>query len=95
MRLKGLVTAVGMSSVLLLSSLSFTGCNKVTEEQLAQLQELRKQERSLNQQISDLNAEISKIERELKSRKSELDDCTEKKEFVKQKLSQWPNVWPD
>lgn len=96
MRFKGLVAALGISTIVLASSLSFTSCTSmITEEQLAQLQELRKQEKSLKQDINSAKSEISKIESEIKSRQPELDDCNTKADFIKSKLGQWPNVWPD
>lgn len=96
MKFTKLATVIGMSSVILLSSMSFTGCTpKITEEQLARLQELRKQERQINADMAAKQNEISKIEGEIKSRQSELNDCNKDMEFVKEKLAKWPNVWPD
>lgn len=96
MKFTKLATAVGLSSVILISSMSFTGCTpKITEEQLARLQELRKQEKQINADISARQNEISKIEGEIKARQTVLNDCNKDMEFVKQKLAQWPNVWPD
>lgn len=87
---------IGITASLLLSTSLLTDCtSKITEEQLMQLQELRKRESQLNQEISNKQNEISKVEKELNARKTELDNCNKDKEFVKQKLSQWPNVWPD
>jgi len=72
------------------------GCsNKITQEQLMQLRELRKQERSLSELLEKKRAEKSKLERELNARKAELRDCEEKTQFVKDKLAKWPDVWPD
>lgn len=96
MKLTKLVTALGISSVILFSSISFTGCTpKITDEQLARLQELRKQEKQINADISSKQSEISKVEGEIKARQAELNNCNKDLDFVKQKLSQWPNVWPD
>lgn len=76
--------------------LLFSSCsNKITEEQLMQLRELRKQERSLNETISKRKDEKMKLERELNSRKAELKECQDKTNFVKDKLANWPDVWPD
>lgn len=58
-----------------------------------QLQELRKRESQLNMQISNKQQDINKIQNEINARKSELSNCEKDREFVKQKLSQWPNVW--
>ncbi|MFW6232605.1 MAG: hypothetical protein ACOC4D_01050, partial [Bacteroidota bacterium] len=96
MSLKSFISAIGIGSALLLSSTLLTDCTSmITEEQLAELQDLRRQERSLREEIANVNSNISKIEAELRARKSELDDCNEEKKFVQDKLSQWPNVWPD
>lgn len=95
MNLKRTLAVLG-ASTLLISFVSLTSCTSmITEEQLAQLQDLRKKERQLNADISAKNSEISKIESELNSRNKELTDCNKDKDFIQSKLSQWPNVWPD
>jgi peptidoglycan hydrolase CwlO-like protein len=96
MKITKFASAIGLSSVLLISSMSFTGCTpKITDEQLARLQELRKQERQINSDIANKQNEITKIEGEIRARQSELTDCNKDKDFIIQKLAQWPNVWPD
>lgn len=96
MKLRNVAVAIGMSSIMLLSAISFTGCTSmITEEQLGRLQELRKQEKQINIDISNKQGEISKIEGEIKSRQAELSDCNKDKDFIMQKLAKWPNVWPD
>ncbi|MFH1050051.1 MAG: hypothetical protein V1779_03860 [bacterium] len=67
----------------------------VTPQQLEELKDLRAKEKSLTEQIQTQKDDIGKIKTEIGSRESELKDCTDKSDFVKQKLSQWPNVWPD
>jgi len=95
MSLKRTIALFGASS-LMIAIVSLTSCTSmITEEQLAHLQDLRKQERQLNQDISNKTSEISKIETELNARKKVLNDCNKDKDFIQQKLSQWPNVWPD
>ncbi len=95
MNLKRTLAVIG-ASTLMISFISLTSCTSmITEEQLAQLQDLRKKERQLTADISVKNSEISKIEPELNARKKELTDCNKDKDFIQQKLSQWPNVWPD
>ncbi len=72
------------------------GCsNKITQEQLMQLRELRKEQSSLTEQINKRKDEKTKLERELTARKAELKDCEERTQFVKDKLAKWPDVWPD
>ncbi|MBX3042966.1 MAG: hypothetical protein KIT33_01840 [Candidatus Kapabacteria bacterium] len=96
MKLSKVATAIGMSSIMMFSAMSFTGCTpKITDDQLARLQELRKQERQISADISTRQSEISKIEGEIKARQAELNDCSKDKDFIIQKLAQWPNVWPD
>lgn len=78
------------------TSLVFSSCsNKITQEQLMQLRELRKQQSSLTESINKKKDEKAKLERELNARKAELKDCEERTQFVKDKLAKWPDVWPD
>jgi septal ring factor EnvC (AmiA/AmiB activator) len=93
---KSFITKIGVSSLLVAFVLFVSSCtSKITEEQLQQLNELRKQERSLTEMIDKKKQQKSRLEQELKSRQVELDDCTKKKEFVQDKLSKWPDIWPD
>jgi septal ring factor EnvC (AmiA/AmiB activator) len=86
-----ILPAVIVSVILLASS-----CRPmITPEQLQELKEIRAKEKSLTEQINSQKSDIKKIEGEIKARESELKDCNEKTDFVKQKLSQWPNSWPD
>ncbi|MGB9770670.1 MAG: hypothetical protein ACPLX7_01665 [Candidatus Kapaibacteriota bacterium] len=78
------------------TSLVLSSCsNKITQEQLMQLRELRKQQSALTESINKKKDEKAKLERELNARKSELKDCEERTQFVKDKLAKWPDVWPD
>lgn len=96
MKFKSLISTLGICSAICASSFLMTNCTPmVSEEQLLQLQDLRKKEKTLTADISAKQAEIQKLERELNARKAEVDNCNKDREFVKQKLSQWPNVWPD
>lgn len=93
---KGFITRIGVGSLLLAFVLFAASCTSmISEEQLQQLKELRKQERSLTEMIEKKKDQKSRLERELKSRQAELDNCTEQKEFVQDKLSRWPDIWPD
>jgi chromosome segregation ATPase len=96
MRITAMIGVVSISGILLLSSLGLGSCTKkITEEQLQQLQDLRRQEASLNNEITNANNEIRKIEDEIRARKRLVDDCNKDKDFIEQKLREWPNVWPD
>lgn len=69
--------------------------NKITEEQLARLRELRQQETTLTQQIRAKRDDRTRLQGEINTRRAELDRCNQDKAFVQGKLSQWPDVWPD
>ena len=91
-----LISGVGIGTVILASTFFLSSCsNKITEEQLARIRELRGQERSLTESIQKKQNEKSSLDRELNARKSEMRDCQKEMDFVKGKLSLWPNVWPD
>lgn len=95
MRKSRLFSGVSLGALIVAGAL-FTSCsNKITDEQLAQLKELRKQERSLTESIDKKKAEKSKLENELNQRKSELSKCNEENDFIKKKLAAWPDIWPD
>ncbi len=89
LRYGALVVAVACAATLASCS------NKITEEQLARLRELRQQEQTLNQQIRAKKDERSRIQGEMNTRRAELDRCNQDKAFVQGKLAQWPDVWPD
>ena len=96
MRFKGLISSLGISSAILITSFVLSSCTcKISEEDYNKLQELRKQERTLTQDISKKKDDKAAIDRELKARQSEVNKCNEDRDFVQKKLSQWPNVWPD
>ncbi len=91
-----LFSGVGIGTLLIAGTFFMQSCsNKITEEQLKQLQELRKQEKSHTEMIDKKRAEKSKLESELNTRKSELNRCNEENDFIKKKLAAWPDIWPD
>lgn len=78
------------------SSVFLTDCTSmVTEEQLATLQDLRRQEATLQDDITKAKNTLTSLKSELSKSQAELKDCNEQTSFVKEKLSQWPDVWPD
>ncbi|MGB9701686.1 MAG: hypothetical protein ACPL1A_03040 [Candidatus Kapaibacteriota bacterium] len=90
------IIKLGIIVLLPASLLTVTGCSsKITEEQLAQLQELRRQERSLQDGISSKKSELNKIRDEINMRKNELKNCQTELDIVKQRMSKWPDIWPD
>jgi len=95
MQFKSSLKSLLFTGSLLATTFIFSSCDKVTEEQLKQLEELRREESSLKDQISETNSEISKLKSELSGVNSQLDKCNKDKQFVEDKLKSWPNVWPD
>lgn len=81
--------------VLSLSILAAGCSNQITEEQLAQINELRKHEAQLKDEVRKKEEELSRLRSEVDARQKELDNCLEMKAFVEEKLKNWPNVWPD
>ncbi len=85
-----------LSSFILGSTFFISSCsNKITEEQLLQLKELRAQERSLSESITKKQNEKSSLQREIDARRAELKNCNGEVQFISDKLKQWPNVWPE
>ncbi|MFP4528096.1 MAG: hypothetical protein ACLFQX_06060 [Candidatus Kapaibacterium sp.] len=96
MQLKSLISTAIVGSVIVGTSLMVTNCTSmVTEEQLAKLQDLRRQERQLQDDIGKKSTDLKKLESEISARQKEVNNCDEDLKFVKNKLDQWPNVWPD
>ncbi len=96
MKNKKLSSVLAAFVLFVIAGLAISSCsNKITEEQLIQIKELRKQERILDDKINNQKAELSEIEKEYAARKSVLDDCNKRQDFVKNKLRSWPNIWPD
>ena len=93
---KSSTTGIALSTAIVAASLLFSSCsNKITEEQLLQLKDLRMKERSLNESIQKKRDEKSRLEKELSTRMSELKDCNDKKAYITGKLQNWPNIWPE
>ena len=96
MKFQRLISGLALPTIVIGIVLLASSCRPMlTPEQLQELKELRAKEKSLTEQIQNKKGEIKKIKGEISARESELKNCTEKSDFVKQKLSQWPNVWPD
>ena len=96
MKIKKIGSRISMGIIIVCSGLFLTACPcKIKDDQLTKLAELRRQERSLNGEISDLQNTKAKVDRELQTRTSEYNDCNGKRDIVKQRLSVWPNIWPD
>ena len=96
MKFNKFVSSIGVSSIALAIALTFSSCTpKITEEQMLQLKELRNKEATLNESITKKQQEKRKLEQEVNARKAELKKCQDDKAFIMDKLSKWPNCWPD
>jgi peptidoglycan hydrolase CwlO-like protein len=96
MKIQRLISGIALPTLVIGAVLFASSCRPmVTPEQLQDLKDLRAKEKSLTEQIQDKKNEVKKIKSEISARQTELKKCNEDSDFVKQKLSQWPNVWPD
>jgi septal ring factor EnvC (AmiA/AmiB activator) len=87
---------LSVSGIALAAVLFGTGCTpKITDEQLAKLRQLREESGRLEVDIRKKDSEKSALERELAARQNEVRDCNQTKDAIQQKLSNWPNSWPD
>ncbi len=88
--------ARGIGAIALTATLFMVGCTpKVTEDQLSKLRELRAESARLSTEIQKKDAEKVRLDAELARRRSEAKECADKLAFVQDKISKWPNVWPD
>ncbi len=96
MKLKKIVSGASFCITILIGSVIITSCScKITEEQLEKIADLRRQEKTVSSEITSTQNERAKMNKELQARKAEADDCNQKRNIVRQRLSQWPNIWPD
>lgn len=96
MQLKSLASSLSITSAIVISTFFFTNCSSmITEEQMVQIEELRRNESSLNDQIKKGSKEVSKLKSELGARETELKKCKGDREFITNELNKWPDVWPD
>lgn len=83
----------GLSLMLLIGLFtigSLSGCGGVSDEQIAQLNQLDKEIADLQAKVNSLKSEKSKLEREYNDHKAKLDDCQKLKEQTKQNLEKLP-----
>jgi len=85
-------TAVGaLAACVALSSCA----KKITDEQLNQLHSLKHEIASLESANQQNDAEKSRLNDELQTETTQLNKCNDDKKFVMDKLSRWPDCWPD
>jgi septal ring factor EnvC (AmiA/AmiB activator) len=75
--------------------LTSCGAAKITDEQKAQIAELRRQQASLGEKIKIRQAEIARLETEIADRERAVTKCNEEKVALEQRLAKYPNAWPD
>ena len=96
MKLKKISSFVATGLIIVAMAALLSGCKcRIKEDQLARLAELRSQERTLNSELTAQQNAKTRLEAELRTRTTELNDCNSIIEIVKQRLSVWPNIWPD
>ncbi|MCU0424699.1 MAG: hypothetical protein MUF71_03620 [Candidatus Kapabacteria bacterium] len=92
MKAKYLIAAGGFIAV---SVLTGCGAAKITDEQKAQIAELRRQQASLGEKIKLRQSEIARLESEIADRERAVAKCNEDKTALEQRLAKFPNAWPD
>lgn len=88
-KLQGLVK----SSLLVLFTaglLSVVGCGGVSDEEMAQLQNLRNEVSALEQDVNSLRSEKTRLEREAGEKNAKLEQCAKDKETTRQNLEKLP-----
>lgn len=86
-----LLAAVAFGAALILQSCTCT----IKEEQQAMINKLRAEETELNGQIAAAESDNAKVSKELRGRQKDVQDCSQKKAYVQDKMNKWPNIWPD
>lgn len=77
------------------AALVLTSCTcKIKEEQQAMINQMRTSEKTLQADLKKAESDKAKIASELSARQGEVRRCNEKKAFVEEKLSKFPNIWP-
>ncbi|MCS6809371.1 MAG: hypothetical protein RML40_06340 [Bacteroidota bacterium] len=93
MNIQRLVKAGALTAFVLF--LASCGASKITEEQKAQIAELRRQQASLGEKIRLRQSEIARLESEIADRERAVAKCNEEKAALEQRLAKFPNAWPD
>ncbi|HOJ19169.1 MAG: hypothetical protein GX452_02665 [Ignavibacteriales bacterium] len=87
MKLKGMMVGVLFTFL----TIGFIGCgSSVSEEQLAQLDALKKEVSSLEKEASSLKDERAKLEREIAEKNRKLEECAQMKQETQANLEKLP-----
>lgn len=87
MKLKGMI----VGATLALITIGFVGCGGgVSEEQLAQLDVLKKEVISLEKDANSLKDERAKLEREIAEKNRKLEECSKMKQEIQANLEKLP-----
>jgi len=87
MKLKGMI----VGAMLAFLTIGFVGCGGgVSEEQLAQLDMLKKEVSSLEKEANSLKDERSKLEREIAEKNRKLEECAKMKQETQANLEKLP-----
>jgi len=85
---KALKTFVGVTAVMLLVVLVFSGCTKYAkEQQLQALEEVKAAAQAAEQALDDCQGETSTLESELAEAKQALEDMKKEKQAVSERLA--------
>lgn len=88
MKFKGIVVGASLA----LFTLGLVGCSSgPTDEQLAQLDALKKEVTSLENEAKNLKDERAKLEREIAEKNRKLEECAKMKQETQSNLEKLPN----
>ncbi len=85
-KVKKLVSSAVIAAVFF-GMVGLSGCSGVSEEQMAQLEALRKEVNQMTTEINDLKSQKSKLERMVAEREALLEKCANKKAETQKNLN--------
>jgi len=96
MKIKKFRSVASLGITVLTTGIILSSCTcKIKDEQLAELAELRRKEKAISSEITTQQNLKAKLDREVQARAAEVKNCNERLEVIRQRSSNWPNVWTD
>lgn len=81
-----LIRSIGVP-LLMIAFLAVAGCSRgPSDDQMAQLDDLKNEVASLEKQVSQKEQELSSLQRQVDAKEMELDECKKDKEATKKRL---------
>ena len=80
------IFSTGLIIALFAGMLSITGCNGVSDEEMAELEALRSETKALEKEVNSLKSEKAALEKEIAEKNAKLDECAKLKAETKKNL---------